>query len=171
LLDLQVWRLVFNTTEAELPPSVRTIYYHATGSREPGGIIFMKVINFNIFQVIYYHYYLFIGESFRTIGLLSGILMIPLMGIGGLIFTLVYRFWIGFILAGLISYYIYYFLIKKLDKTGLAKKIIKKKPKILNSRFLSILVVISYTVLCFLILYICIKLMWKIDDMGICLIK
>jgi len=131
----------------------------------------MKIINSKFFQVIYYYYSLLLNESYKTLGLIGGIFIIPLMGILGLIFTFVYRFWIGFILAGFIYLYLGYYLDKNVYDTGLYKKIIKKKPKILNSRFLSILVVISFTALCFLILYICIKLIWKIDDMGICLIK
>jgi len=87
------------------------------------------------------------------------------------VFTLIYKYWIGIVLAFLIFLYMEYFLSKNVYDTGLVKKIIKKKPKILNSHFLSILFVILFTAFCFFALVVFGNLAKEIEKMGICLIK
>jgi hypothetical protein len=56
-------------------------------------------------------------------------------------------------------------------ETGLTHKIIKKKPKIGNSNFLSIVFTILFTILSLAIFYTGFELAEKIEDSGIQLIK
>jgi len=138
----------------------------------------MKIIHSNIFQVIYYHYYLLQykinGEiaDFKTLNMIELIIILPfLLGIFSIIGSLIYRDWIGFILAFFLFLYFGYYLDKNVYKTGLYKKIIKKKPKILNSHFLSILFVILFTVFCWFALFVLGNISKEIDKMDIHLIK
>jgi len=137
----------------------------------------MKIINSNIFQVIYYYYYLLQHKingniaDHKALGMLLLFLTPLILGISLIIGVLIYNYWIGLILSILVFLYLEYFLFKKVYDTGLAKKIIRKKPKILNSHILSILFVIVFTIGCFLILWGGIGLSRKIEEMGICLIK
>ena len=138
----------------------------------------MKIINSKIFQVIYYYYYLLQYKingglaDFMALGMISFFLFPLISGLLIVIFTLIYKYWIGLILAFFIYLYIDHYLFKTVYDTGLIKKIIRKKPKILNNHFLSILFVIAFTVCCFFLsIWGGIILSKKIEEMGICLIK
>ena len=138
----------------------------------------MKIINSNIFQVIYYYYYLLQYKingglaDFMAYRMIAALLLFPFIsGILEVIFALIYKYWIGLILAFLILLYLEYFFSKNVYDTGLFKKIIRKKPKILNSHFLSILFVVFFTAFSFFVFFGGIYLSKKIERMGICLIK
>ena len=138
----------------------------------------MKIINSKLFQVIYYYYYLLQhkinGEvaGFMALGMIGGIIIWPfILGIFSIISALLYNDWVGYILAFLLIFYIGYYLDKNVYKTGLYKKIIKKKPKILNSNILSILFVILVTAFCWYSLFALGNISKEINKMGIHLIK
>ena len=131
----------------------------------------MKIINSKIFQVIYYYYYLLLCDDFKALGMIVWFFWILISGVLMVIGALIYSYWIGLILAFLIYLYVDHVIYKSVYYTGLYKKIIKKKPKILNSHFLSILFSILYIAFCVLIPIACARLSLKINDMGISLIK
>jgi hypothetical protein len=136
----------------------------------------MKIINSNVFQVIYYYYYLFqrwingVVAEHLAIGMLIYFLSFMMWGILLLISAFIYNIWIAFILCAAFSIYIYTKLIN-MDRTGLTQKIIKKKPKIMNSHILSIIFVILFTVLSFLTLVVGGYWASEINDSGMQLIK
>jgi len=138
----------------------------------------MKIINSKIFQVIYYYYYLLQHKinggiaDFKTLHMIELIIILPLLlGILLLLGVLIYSLWLGTVLTFLLFLYIGYYLNKYVYKSGLFNKIIQKKPKILNSHFLSILFVIIFTVFCWYALFALGNISKEIDKMGIHLIK
>jgi hypothetical protein len=137
----------------------------------------MKIINSNIFQVLYYHYYLFQKwinggiADFMALNMLTMFTSFIIISVLVLIFSFISKYWIGFILGVGIALYLSHYLDKVMLDEGFAKKIIKKKPKIGNSNFLSIVFTILFTVLTFLALAVGGSLAGKINDGGIHLIK
>jgi len=137
----------------------------------------MKIINTKIFQVIYYYYYLLQQKINGGVADVVALRMIPwffgllIYGILAFVSALIYRYWIGIVLSIFLFFYMDSILFKTVYDTGLAKKILKKKPKILNSHFLSILFVILFTVFCFAAFFVFAIFTKEIDKMGIHLIK
>jgi len=138
----------------------------------------MKIINSNIFRVIFYYYYLFQKKIVRggppeivALRMISAFLVLSISGILMIISTLIYRYWGGLILVLFIYLYVDHILFKTVYDTGLFKKIIRKKPKILNSHILSILFVILFTVSSFLVMLGGGYLSKIIENLGIQLIK